>query len=218
MILALVPRDLLHQLPVPKRIRTYLDTPFYYSETIADWTVPGNEPVSINLSKEDGETLLQTFSGQPSSLSEEDHRLHPGNLETQHQTQTDTTQTYQMEEARNNPSGNVVMGNAIMPELSSATVSSTNTTTTLQNTESANEESQNPSNDDIKNNDSVQSPIISDSPSSPLVLSTHILGMWENHNLEEQEEVNSENNSVTNTCDAPPSNSNSSSPQPSSPP
>ena len=46
MILALVPRDLLHQLPVPKRIRTYLDTPFYYSETIADWTVPGNDPLS----------------------------------------------------------------------------------------------------------------------------------------------------------------------------
>ena len=45
-ILALVPRDLLHQLPVPKRIRTYLDTPFYYSETIADWTVPGNDPLS----------------------------------------------------------------------------------------------------------------------------------------------------------------------------
>ena len=41
-----MPRDLLHQLPVPKRIRTYLDTPFYYSETIADWTVPGNDPLS----------------------------------------------------------------------------------------------------------------------------------------------------------------------------
>ena len=64
MILALVPRDLLHQLPVPKRIRTYLDTPFYYSETIADWTVPGNEPASsFNLSKDEeiSETKESTF-------------------------------------------------------------------------------------------------------------------------------------------------------------
>ena len=227
-ILALVPRDLLHQLPVPKRIRTYLDTPFYYSETIADWAVPGNEPVSSNLSKDDGgiESLLQTFSGQPpfSSLSEED-RLLPSNLETQ--TQTDTTQTYQMEEARNT-SANEVMGDAIMPELSSATVSS-HTTTTLQSTGSANEESQNPSNDNIEKNDSVQSPIVSDPPSSPLVQPyishyqaltiPHIFGASDN--LEEQEDlVNSENISVRNTCDAPPSNSNfhSSSHQKSSPP
>lgn len=38
MILKLVPRDLLSQLPVPKRIQVYLDTPFYYSEAVADWT------------------------------------------------------------------------------------------------------------------------------------------------------------------------------------
>ena len=38
MILKLVPRDLLFQLPVPKRLREYLNTPFYYSEAIADWT------------------------------------------------------------------------------------------------------------------------------------------------------------------------------------
>jgi hypothetical protein len=37
-ILKLVPRDLLFQLPVPKRLREYLNTPFYYSEAIADWT------------------------------------------------------------------------------------------------------------------------------------------------------------------------------------
>ena len=37
-ILKLVPRDLLFQLPVPKRLREYLNTPFYYCEAIADWT------------------------------------------------------------------------------------------------------------------------------------------------------------------------------------
>jgi len=36
-ILKKVPRDLLHELKVPKRILAYLDTPFYYSEQIADW-------------------------------------------------------------------------------------------------------------------------------------------------------------------------------------
>ena len=60
-ILKKVPRDLLHELKVPKRILAYLDTPFYYSEQIADWadlepqlahaaaaataTVPGSEPI-----------------------------------------------------------------------------------------------------------------------------------------------------------------------------
>lgn len=29
-----MPRDLLHRLPVPAKIRDYLDTPFYYSEAI----------------------------------------------------------------------------------------------------------------------------------------------------------------------------------------
>ena len=37
MILKRVPRDLLPELQVPKRILAYLDTPFYYSEQIADW-------------------------------------------------------------------------------------------------------------------------------------------------------------------------------------
>ena len=36
-ILKRVPRDLLPELQVPKRILAYLDTPFYYSEQIADW-------------------------------------------------------------------------------------------------------------------------------------------------------------------------------------
>ena len=36
-ILKRVPRDLLTELRVPKRIMAYLDTPFYYSEQIADW-------------------------------------------------------------------------------------------------------------------------------------------------------------------------------------
>ena len=60
-ILKKVPRDLLHELKVPKRILAYLDTPFYYSEQIADWadlepqlaqaaaaataTGPGSEPI-----------------------------------------------------------------------------------------------------------------------------------------------------------------------------
>ena len=80
MILALVPRDLLNQLPVPTRIRTYLDTPFYYSETIADWTVPGNEPVSSNLSKnEDIRTEVEETSPLASITSprEEDQSSSP---------------------------------------------------------------------------------------------------------------------------------------------
>ena len=212
MILALVPRDLLHQLPVPKRIRTYLDTPFYYSETIADWTVPGNEPVSSsNLSKDDddeGESILQTFSNQPpfSSFSAEEHHLLPSNLESE--TQTDTIQTYQMEQGCNTSSANVVMGNPIIPESSSANVS-LHATNAPQSTGSANEESQklsNPLNENVETNIRVQSPNIPDPPSSPLALATHIL---DNPHREEQEElVNSENNSVRNNCDAPPSNSN----------
>ena len=36
MILKLVPRDHVDQLPVPKRIKDYLKTPNYYSENIED--------------------------------------------------------------------------------------------------------------------------------------------------------------------------------------
>ena len=31
-----MPRDLLHHLPIPAKLQGYLNTPFYYSETIAD--------------------------------------------------------------------------------------------------------------------------------------------------------------------------------------
>ena len=31
-----MPRDLLHHLPIPAKLQSYLNTPFYYSETIAD--------------------------------------------------------------------------------------------------------------------------------------------------------------------------------------
>ena len=59
MILKLVPRDHVEQLPVPKRIKDYLKTPNYYSETYIeeaeeaevtaeivtdDDTMPNNEP------------------------------------------------------------------------------------------------------------------------------------------------------------------------------
>ena len=104
MILALVPRDLLHQLPVPKRIRTYLDTPFYYSETIADWTVPGNEPVSSNLSKNEGN---ETEVGQTSPLpfitsSREENPSSQPLLQEQEVESSDANQTYQNEFSRNN--------------------------------------------------------------------------------------------------------------------
>ena len=104
MILALVPRDLLHQLPVPKRIRTYLDTPFYYSETIADWTVPGNEPVSSNLSKNEGN---ETEVGQTSPLpfitsSREENPSSQPVLQEQEVESSDANQTYQNESSRNN--------------------------------------------------------------------------------------------------------------------
>ena len=40
MILKLVPRDHVDQLPVPKRIMDYLKTPNYYSENIEDHPDP----------------------------------------------------------------------------------------------------------------------------------------------------------------------------------
>ena len=103
MILALVPRDLLHQLPVPKRIRTYLDTPFYYSETMADWTVPGNEPVSSNLSKnEDIETEVEQTSPLHSNTSprEGDQSSNPILREIV-DAPTSANQTYQNESCTN---------------------------------------------------------------------------------------------------------------------
>ena len=61
MILKLVPRDLLFHLPIPKRIRDYLNTPFYYSEAIADWTDENNPPVVEDLSDErDEQESVQT--------------------------------------------------------------------------------------------------------------------------------------------------------------
>ena len=126
-ILALVPRDLLHQLPVPKRIRTYLDTPFYYSETIADWTVPGNEPVSSNLSKDEcnDETEVM-FSNRPSlhspipsitSSREENPSSNPV-LNEQEGNSTDANHTYQTEPSRN--SENSVVSSEIVPNLATS--------------------------------------------------------------------------------------------------
>ena len=128
MILALVPRDLLHQLPVPKRIRTYLDTPFYYSETIADWTVPGNEPVSSsNLSKDEcnDETEVM-FLNRPSlhspipsitSSREEDPSSNPV-LNEQEGNSTDANHTYQIETSRNNE--NTVVSSEIVTNLATS--------------------------------------------------------------------------------------------------
>lgn len=31
---------------MPKRVRTYLDTPFYFSEAIANSSLPGNDPLA----------------------------------------------------------------------------------------------------------------------------------------------------------------------------
>ena len=127
MILALVPRDLLHQLPVPKRIRTYLDTPFYYSETIADWTVPGNEPVSSNLSKDEGNDETEVmFSNRPilhspipsiTSSREEDPSSNPV-LNEQEGNSTDANHTYQTEPSRNNE--NTVVSSEIVTNLATS--------------------------------------------------------------------------------------------------
>jgi hypothetical protein len=65
-ILKLVPRDLLSQLPVPKRIQVYLDTPFYYSEAVADWT-KDNEQQSPQSHAE-----LEHPPSQPQAPSQED--------------------------------------------------------------------------------------------------------------------------------------------------
>ena len=117
MILALVPRDLLHQLPVPKRIRTYLDTPFYYSETIADWTVPGNEPVSSNLSNNEGnETEVGNTSPLPSiTSSREENPSSQPVLQEQEVELSDANQTYQNESSRIN--GNRIDASEIISNL-----------------------------------------------------------------------------------------------------
>ena len=79
-ILKLVPRDLLYHLPVPKRLRDYLNTPFYYCEAIADWTDEKNLPTSSSantsslmaLNEVEGEALPQP--SQPESHPEVDER------------------------------------------------------------------------------------------------------------------------------------------------
>ena len=67
MILKLVPRDLLYQLPVPKRIRDYLNTPFYYSEAIADWKVAGGSDCDDDHAEDNGTRPISPASGVSSS-------------------------------------------------------------------------------------------------------------------------------------------------------
>lgn len=57
-ILKRVPRELLHQLPVPERIREYLDTPFYYSEDMADGNSKAQQ-VMINEAITFGESISE---------------------------------------------------------------------------------------------------------------------------------------------------------------
>lgn len=142
MILALVPRDLLNQLPVPKRIRTYLDTPFYYSETIADWTVPRNEPVSSNLSKnEDIGTEVEQTSPLPSITSprEEDQSSNPVLGDIVHNP-IDTNQTYpinhnqdQIVDSSNADGEDIIAVSQSLSAVSPATPSSSFDNVTLSN-------------------------------------------------------------------------------------
>ena len=53
MILKLVPRDHVDQLPVPKRIMDYLKTPNYYSENIEDHTEEENENEILNVTSQE---------------------------------------------------------------------------------------------------------------------------------------------------------------------
>ncbi len=72
-ILKLVPRDLLFHLPIPKRIRDYLNTPFYYSEAIADWTEENNSPPPpvIEAREDVSDTQESQLTSQPESVREE---------------------------------------------------------------------------------------------------------------------------------------------------
>ena len=125
MILALVPRDLLHQLPVPKRIRTYLDTPFYYSETIADWTVPGNEPVSSNLSNNEGNEAEKEHNSPLPSItsSREENPSSQPVLQEQEVELSDANQTYQNESSRIN--GNRIDASEIISNLGTSCTQNT---------------------------------------------------------------------------------------------
>ena len=67
MILKLVPRDHVDQLPVPKRIKDYLKTPNYYSENIEDTDEESAKNMNPNPDTNDAETL----NSQPNLYSDE---------------------------------------------------------------------------------------------------------------------------------------------------
>ena len=52
-ILKLVPRDHVDQLPVPKRIKDYLKTPNYYSENITEEEEDEEKPIDESTTPED---------------------------------------------------------------------------------------------------------------------------------------------------------------------
>lgn len=72
MIVKVVRKDHLDQLPVPSRIKKYLNTPFYYSEQIAE-------------SEESSEANLE----QPEDNNEESEAERPENLETVEENSTE---------------------------------------------------------------------------------------------------------------------------------
>lgn len=72
MIVKVVRKDHLDQLPVPSRIKKYLNTPFYYSEQIAE-------------SEESSEANLE----QPEDNHEESEVERPENLETVEENSTE---------------------------------------------------------------------------------------------------------------------------------
>lgn len=67
-ILKRVPRDLLYELRLPKRIEKYLDTPYYYSEQVADWS-------DLEPSRSDGE-VLQRFMTESAADADEAREVH----------------------------------------------------------------------------------------------------------------------------------------------
>ena len=71
-IVKVVRKDHLDQLPVPSRIKKYLNTPFYYSEQIAE-------------SEESSEANLE----QPEDNNEESEAERPENLETVEENSTE---------------------------------------------------------------------------------------------------------------------------------
>ena len=63
MILKLVPRDHVDQLPVPKRIKDYLKTPNYYSENITEEEEEDEVEVDIDIkSPEAAEEDTQNYA------------------------------------------------------------------------------------------------------------------------------------------------------------